>query len=90
MSISSGWSVATTAERTAAEQNPYRVDVRRDENGWTVAVVDPAGRDVAVRSCSNETEAWVYASTVRQHAYWLSEGKFREYYRLPEPESGEW
>jgi hypothetical protein len=47
-----------------------------------VAVVDSTGRDVAARTFTHETEAWVYASTVRQHVYWLSEGKFREYYRL--------
>jgi hypothetical protein len=29
-----------------------------------------------------------YASTVRQHIYWLSEEKLREYYRLPEPGAG--
>ncbi len=27
----------------------------------------------------------MYASTVRQHVYWLSEEKFREYYRLADP-----
>jgi len=50
-------------------------------------IVDPAGREVSARACAHETEAWVYASTVRQHAYWLSEGKFREYYRLPAPDA---
>jgi hypothetical protein len=39
---------------------------------------------VSSRSCSGEIEARTYASTVRQHAEWLSEPKFREYYRLPE------
>jgi hypothetical protein len=65
------------------------VDVRRDGNGWTVAIVDATGRDVAVRSCRRETEAWVYASTVRQHVYWLSDEKLREYYQLPEPGGGD-
>ncbi|MEW6060176.1 MAG: hypothetical protein AB1551_08595 [Actinomycetota bacterium] len=69
-----------------AGENAYRVDVRRDEDGWTVAIVDGAGRDAAVHSCRSETEAWVYASTVRQHVYWLSEEKFREYYQLPDPD----
>ncbi len=45
-------------------------------------IVDPDGNDVHSRACRDETEAWTYASTVRQHAYWLSEGKFREYYGL--------
>jgi hypothetical protein len=45
-------------------------------------ILDPSGREVSTRSCSDETEARTFASTVRQHAYWLSEAKFREYYRL--------
>jgi len=64
--------------------NRYAVDVRRD-GGWTVAIVDPSGRDASLRACRDETEALTYASTVRQHIYWLSEEKLREYYRLPEP-----
>ena len=51
-------------------------------------ILDPSGREVSTRACSDETEARVYASTVRQHAYWLSEDKFREYYRLPDPAEG--
>jgi hypothetical protein len=68
--------------------NRYAVDVRRGEQGWTVTIVDPAGRDVSSRACRDETEALTYASTVRQHIYWLSEEKLREYYRLPEPGAG--
>ncbi len=51
-------------------------------------IVDAAGREVSSRACRDETEAWTYASTVRQHAYWLSDEKFREYYRIdaPQPE----
>jgi hypothetical protein len=49
---------------------------------WSVVIVDGAGSDVSSRACRDETEAWTYASTVRQHAYWLSDEKFREYYRL--------
>jgi hypothetical protein len=45
-------------------------------------IVDGEGNDVSSRACRDETEAWTYASTVRQHAYWLSNEKFREYYRL--------
>ena len=73
----------------AASANAYAVDVRRGEQGWTVTIVDPAGRDVSTRACRDETEALTYASTVRQHIYWLSESKFREYYRLSEPDDGE-
>jgi hypothetical protein len=49
-----------------------------------VAILDPAGREASVRDCGDEAEAQAYASTVRQHAGWLSEPKFREYYRLPD------
>lgn len=71
-----------------AAENRYAVDVRRGGDGWSVAIVDPAGRDASVRACRDETEALTYASTVRQHIYWLSEQKLREYYRLPEPNEG--
>ncbi len=47
----------------------------------------PAGMPSS-RACRDETEALTYASTVRQHIYWLSEEKLREYYRLPEPGNG--
>jgi len=77
--------VRTAPEPAGPEANPYRVDVREDEDGWRVVIVDSQGHDVSVRPCRDETEAWTYASTVRQHAYWLSAEKFREYYRLPEP-----
>lgn len=48
----------------------------------------PDGIDVSTRACADETEAWTYASTVRQHVYWLSEDKFREYYALPSVDEG--
>jgi hypothetical protein len=73
----------------AAVANAYTVSVRRGEGGWNVAIVDPKGLDVSSRSCRDETEALTYASTVRQHIYWLSEPTFREYYRLPEPNTGD-
>ncbi|HEX9123240.1 MAG TPA: hypothetical protein VF984_07765 [Actinomycetota bacterium] len=69
--------------------NRYHVEVERGPEGWRVTILDPGGRPVAARACRDETEAWTYASTVRQHAYWLSEGKFREYYRLAVPDDQE-
>ncbi len=72
----------------AAESNRYTVEARRDEDGWAVAIIDPRGRDASTRACRDEGEAFIYASTVRQHVYWLSEPKFREYYRLPELDGG--
>jgi hypothetical protein len=62
--------------------NGYSVDVRRDDAGWSAAIVDPDGTAVDVRACRDETEARIYASTVRQHAEWLSEERFRQYYGL--------
>ncbi len=47
-------------------------------------ILDAVGTALSTRACRDETEAWTYASTVRQHAYWLSDEKFREYYRLGE------
>jgi hypothetical protein len=89
VSISNGWSGPTEREDPAAgAPNAYRVEVRPGEDGLTVAILDPKGREVSVRACTGETEARTYASTVRQHIYWLSERKFREYYRLPEPAEG--
>ena len=66
----------------AARSNRYGVDVRRDDAGWSVAIVDPDGIDASVRACRDETEARTYASTVRQHIEWLSEPAFRASYRL--------
>lgn len=70
----------TETLRTAP--NRFTVDVRRDGTGWSVAIVDPSGRDASLRACSSEDEASTYASTVRQHIGWLSEERFREIYRL--------
>lgn len=80
MITSSGWSglTATDADPTAA----FRVDVRHDDDGWTVVIVDRDGDEVSRRACADETDAWTYASTVRQHLYWLSAERFREYYHL--------
>lgn len=68
-----------------SEGNGYLVAVQDGDEGWLVEILDSAGRPISVRACRDETEARTYASTVRQHIYWLSEPKFREYYRLPEP-----
>ena len=65
----------------APEANGFTVEIR-DASGWSVAIVDPEGRDVSVRACRDEAEARTFASTVRQHIGWLSEQRFREIYRL--------
>ena len=65
----------------APEANRFTVQVR-DGSGCSVVIVDPQGRDAAVRACRDEAEAQTFASTVRQHIGWLSEERFREIYRL--------
>jgi hypothetical protein len=68
------------------DDNRYGVRVEDvPGDGWRVVIVDPMGDAVGGRACSHEAEARTHASTVRQHIYWLSEEKFRTYYRLPEP-----
>ena len=62
--------------------NGFRVELRQTERGWRVEIVDPSGSVVGERACRDANEARVYASTVRQHIYWLSAEKFREYYRI--------
>lgn len=65
--------------------NRYTVDVRDGGGGaWSVAIVDPDGREASVRACRDEAEARAFASTVRQHIGWLSEERVREIYRLGE------
>ncbi len=71
------------------DDNRYGVRVEDVQGeGWRVVIVDPAGAAADDRACADEAEARTYASTVRQHIYWLSEEKFRQYYRLPEPVGG--
>jgi hypothetical protein len=67
-----------TSASPSAPPNGFTVEIRRGGDGWSVAIVDPA--------CRDEVEAHTYASTVRQHAYWLSEVQFRRYYRLLAPQ----
>ncbi|MGQ0669726.1 MAG: hypothetical protein ACT4PO_08665 [Actinomycetota bacterium] len=66
----------------------FRVSVEESDGGWRVAVLDPAGEVASERACRDEAEARTFASTVGQHIHWLSEEKFREYYRLREAGEG--
>jgi hypothetical protein len=91
--------VMTSAPEVEA-RNRFSVEVRDGEDGqgigqgmgegighgieWSVAILDPGGREVAVRAYRDESEARTFASTVRQHIAWLSEARFREIYRLAE------
>lgn len=67
------------------DSNGYDVATIESADGWHVVITDPGGTVVAERACRDGAEARTYASTVRQHAYWLSPSTFREYYRLPQP-----
>ena len=66
--------------------NEFGVELREEDLGWEVRIVGPGGEVAWTRSCGNVTEARTLASTIRQHIYWLSPGKFREYYRIAGPE----
>ena len=63
-------------------ENGYGVELRQTGDGVIVVITDTVGTVVAERACSDGAEARTYASTVRQHIYWLSPEKFREYYRI--------
>ena len=65
-----------------SEPNRYSVHAGRGEHGWEVRILDPRGEVAFSRACAGEAEARSFASTVNQHVDWLSEEKFREYYRL--------
>jgi hypothetical protein len=64
----------------AAGKNGFRVRIADAPDGWRVTIEDPAGLVVLDRACADRSEARAFASTVRQHIYWLSPPKFREYY----------
>ncbi len=53
-----------------------------------VTIVEPDGKVALMRACAGEEEARTFASTVEQHIQWLSEGRFRQYYRLSDPIQG--
>ena len=63
-------------------ENGYGVQIREVDHGWHVEIVDEAGAVVSERSCRDGSEARTFASTVRQHLYWLSAERFRQYYRI--------
>ena len=77
----------TSAGNGEAPGDGYAVRVSQGSGGWAVHIVHPGGELRFTRSCSNETEARTFASTVEQHLYWLSPSKFAEYYRLQEGEA---
>jgi hypothetical protein len=66
----------------ARPENRYRVQLADSAAGWRVLIEDPEGAVVHERACRDASEARTFASTVRQHIYWLSPERFREYYRV--------
>jgi hypothetical protein len=62
--------------------NDYSVRIAEAHDGWRVAIEDPSGTVVLERACADGSEARTFASTVRQHIYWLSPSTFRAYYRV--------
>jgi hypothetical protein len=68
-----------------SDDNEYTVHTVEGLRGWEVQILDPDGAVAWARPCQSGSEARTFASTVRQHIYWLSPGKFREYYKLAEP-----
>lgn len=72
----------STHVKPTTGENGFGVELREDPGGWRVAIVDAAGAVLSERACRDHLEARTYASTVRQHIYWLSPDRFREYYRL--------
>ena len=63
-------------------ESGFAVEVRGGEARGASLSSSPQGEVVAERACSDGAEARTYASTVRQHIYWLSPEKFREYYPI--------
>jgi hypothetical protein len=65
-----------------SDENGFRVELHEADGTWRVAIVDGSGVVISERACRDHSEARTYASTVRQHIYWLSPERLREYYRL--------
>ena len=51
-----------------------------------MVIVDPSGGHVFERPFPDEEGAELFRSTVEQHISWLSEERFRRYYRIAESE----
>jgi hypothetical protein len=75
----------TSPSQTDGADLAYGVRMSAADASWRVDIVDPDGRVVGGRSCPDAAEARTYASTVRQHLYWLSPARFRRYYGIAEP-----
>jgi len=70
----------TAADATA--EDAFDVSIIEGEHGWRVEIRSAQGSILSSRACRDGAEARTYASTVRQHLYWLSTDRFAEYYDL--------
>ena len=59
----------------------FTVSIVESADGWRVSILE-GDRVVSERACRDHLDAQTYASTVRQHLYWLSADTFRAYYRI--------
>lgn len=60
----------------------WEVRVEAAGDAWRAMLVDDAGMVLLERAFETEERARLFASTVEQHMGWLSEDRFRQYYRL--------
>ena len=60
----------------------YDVSIVDGDEGWRVEIVSKSGDVLSSRACTDAVQARTYASTVRQHLYWLSADRFSQYYSL--------
>jgi hypothetical protein len=75
----------TSTPETEDASLAYAVRMSASDASWHVDIVDADDRVVGGRSCADAADARTYASTVRQHLYWLSSARFRRYYGIAEP-----
>lgn len=60
----------------------WEVRVEAAGDVWRALLVNDAGMVLLERPFETEERARLFASTVEQHMGWLSEARFRQYYRL--------
>lgn len=63
-----------------SSESTFDIRLHQGPHGWRVAIVESNGEVLAERACQDGAEARTFASTVRQHLYWLSPQAFRSYY----------
>ena len=64
-------------------ENGFGVELREADDGWRVDHPRRCRRRRGASApCRDRSEARIFASTVRQHIYWLSAERFRAYYRI--------